>query len=165
MGKGVIITGLGVVSSIGIGKEEFWDSLIKGKSGITKISSFDTSDFPTHPGGEIKDFRPEVFINKRKLKALGRTSCLAIASAKLALIDSQLKLDNLDKEKIGVIIGTTMGESQILEIINKSWVKIGESAIDQRLIPRYPANVLSARPKFFNSQCLCSRKLCYWICL
>ena len=65
----VVITGLGVVSSIGIGVEEFWKNLIAGRSGISEIESFDTSQYPVHKGGEVKNFKPEHFIDKRKMAA------------------------------------------------------------------------------------------------
>jgi len=144
MNKRIVVTGVGIISSIGIGKDAFWEALIKGKSGISPIAAFDTSDFPTHNGGEVKDFKPEEFINRKKIERLGRASQLAISSAKLAFRDAKINLDDLDKERTGVCLGTTMGESQILEKLNDAWVKQGIDAIDARLIPRYPANVLSA---------------------
>jgi len=144
MQKRIVVTGLGVISSIGIGKDAFWDALIAGKSGISEITSIDTSGYPTHRGGEVKDFKPESFINRRKVASLGRASCLAISCAKLALKDSGSDLSDADKEKTGVIIGTTMGESGVLEILNEAWVRRGDAAIDPKLVSRYPANVLSS---------------------
>lgn len=144
MTKRIVVTGMGVISSIGIGKEPFWNALINGKSGISKITSFDTKDYPTHYGGEIKDFHPEDFIDKKKIEGLGRASQLAVASARLAIQDAQLELSSFDREKIGVAIGTTMGESKILEDIDEVWVKKGEDAIEPNLIPRLPANVISS---------------------
>lgn len=143
MNKRVVVTGLGVVSSIGTGKADFWSALTSGKSGISKITSFDTSDYPTHFGGEIKNFNPEDFLRKDKARVLGRASSLAIAAAKLSLVDSGIKPDKLDPDKTGVVIGTTMGESKVLEKLNDAWVKNGVEAVDSRLIPGYPANVLS----------------------
>ncbi|MFA7652534.1 MAG: beta-ketoacyl-[acyl-carrier-protein] synthase family protein [Candidatus Omnitrophota bacterium] len=136
MYKRVVITGLGVVSSIGIGKDDFWKALTAGTSGISKVSSFDTSEYPTHYGGEVKGFNSEA-------KNMGRASQLAIASAKLALSDAGIKLDNPGLAETGVVIGTTMGESQVLEKLNDAWVKKGTEAIDPALIPQYPCNVLS----------------------
>lgn len=143
MDKRIVITGLGVVSSIGTGKGDFWKALIAGVSGISKISSFDTSDYPTHYGGEVKDFEPEHFLGKEKARDMGRASSLAIASARLALDDAGIRPDSLSLEKTGVVIGTTMGESQVLEKLNEAWVKKGIDAIDPRLIPQYPCNMLS----------------------
>ncbi len=144
MNTRVVITGIGVISSIGIGKDEFWKALTAGKSGISEVASFDTSAYPTHNGGEIKNFQPELFIDKRKVNTLGRASQLAIACAKISLSDSGLELENLDKERLGVLLGTTMGESGVFQTLNEAWVKKGESAINPRLISRSPANVLSS---------------------
>lgn len=144
MNKRVVVTGLGVVSSIGIGREAFWKALVAGTSGISEISSFDTAQFSTHLGGEIKDFQPARFITEEKASCLGRASQLAISSARLALEDAALIPDILDRERCAVIIGTTMGESQVIEKINDGWIKRGEAGIDPELIMRYPCNVLSA---------------------
>lgn len=143
MNRRVVITGLGVVSSIGIGQEEFWPALVKGASGISEVTAFDTSAFSRHYGGQVKNFQPETFIDKNRLNYLGTTSQLAIAASKLCLGDANTKIDGLDKERFGVILGTTMGEPQVLEKINDSWVKDGQEAINPKLIPQYPTSVLS----------------------
>ena len=93
----VVVTGLGVISSIGIGVQDFWKNLIAGKSGISEIESFDTSQYPTHKGGEVKNFRPQDFIDRRKIKHLGRASQMAIAATKLAIEDAGLKRENMQK--------------------------------------------------------------------
>ncbi len=144
MTKRIVITGLGVVSSIGIGKDDFWSSLIEGKSGITQVTSFDTSSFPTHFGGEAKDFNPHQFVSKRRFSKIGRASCLAIASAKLALKDAEINIADYQRERLGICVGTTMGETQVLEKINEDWLKKGVDAIQPNEIPRYPCNALSS---------------------
>jgi len=137
----VVITGLGVVSSVGLGVMEFWKNLIAGKSGISDIEAFDTSDYPIHKGGEVKNFRPEYFIDKRKIKHLGRASQMAIAATRLALEDAGLKERQIGRA--GVLIGTTMGEAQILEELDRIWVKKGQSGLVEDLIARYTSNNLS----------------------
>jgi 3-oxoacyl-[acyl-carrier-protein] synthase II len=144
MDKRVVVTGIGIISSIGIGKDAFWKALTAGESGIRPITSFDTSGFPTHNGGEIKGFLPEDFMSRKRAGLIGRTSALAIAASRLALTDADLKLSDSDKDKTGVVLGTTMGETQVFERINYSWVKGGEQAVDSAWLPRLPANVLSA---------------------
>ncbi len=139
----IVVTGLGVVSSVGIGKDDFWKAIINGKSGISRVSSFDTKEFRCHYGGEIKNFNPEEFISKRKLKFLGRTSQMAIAAASLALKDSRLSLINNDKERIGVFIGTTMGERPLEESI-EAWIKEGVDKISKIKILQSSANNLPA---------------------
>lgn len=111
----VVITGLGVVSSIGIGCEDFWESLINGKSGIAEITSFDTSAYDRHFGGEVKNFNFRKYFNANKrLVNIGRTSQMAIVASKLALEDAEF-LTKSSKEKLALSVGTTTGEIQILE--------------------------------------------------
>lgn len=113
----VVITGLGVVSSVGFGKEAFWDSLIHGKSGVSNISAFDTSAFTTHFAGEIKNFDPAAYILPKKLKRMDRTTQFAIVATKMAVQDAGLDLtkDGV-RERTGVIIGTALaGVGYILE--------------------------------------------------
>jgi 3-oxoacyl-[acyl-carrier-protein] synthase II len=134
----VVITGLGVISSIGIGKADFWKNLIAGKSGISPIEAFDTSAYERHFGGEVKNFHAEEFIDKRKLKHMGRASQLALAAARLALDDAGLNIKKSDKEKAGVCVGTTMGEAQILEEMDKLWVDKGEKHVDYKTVILFP---------------------------
>jgi 3-oxoacyl-[acyl-carrier-protein] synthase II len=145
----VVVTGLGVVSSIGIGVEDFWKNLIAGKSGISEIEVFDTSAYPIHRGGEVKNFKPEHFIDKRKIKSLGRASQMAIAATQLAMEGAHIKKNGA--VGAGVIFGTTMGETQILEELDKRWVKDGEGKLEQYLITAYSSNNLSVNTaiKFF----------------
>src|SRR4030066_1280282 len=139
----IVVTGLGVVSSVGIGKDEFWKAITDGKSGISRVSLFDTKEFRCHYSGEIKTFNPEEFIAKRNLKFLGRTSQMAITAASLALKDSGLSLRNIDKERAGVFIGTTMGEKPLEESI-ETWIKEGTDKISKIKILQSSANNISA---------------------
>ena len=96
----VVVTGLGVVSSVGIGKDEFWKSVISGKSGISKVSFFDTKEFRCHYAGEIKHFQPEEYISKRRLPFLGRTSQLTITAATLAFKDAKLPHKKYNNKRV-----------------------------------------------------------------
>ncbi|MFC1709669.1 beta-ketoacyl-[acyl-carrier-protein] synthase family protein [Candidatus Omnitrophota bacterium] len=140
----VVVTGLGVVSSIGIGKDEFWKNLIKGKSGISKIESFDTSSYSTQYGGEIGSFQPENFINKHKIDLLGRASQLSIAASKLAVQDSGLELNEIKNNNTGVFVGTTMGETQLMEEIDTTWIEKGQESVKFSSISLYPSSNISA---------------------
>src|SRR4030066_1384400 len=139
----IVVTGLGVVSSVGIGKDEFWKAITDGKSGISRVSLFDTKEFRCHYAGEIKTFNPEEFIAKRNLKFLGRTSQMAITAASLALKDSRLSLRNIDKKRAGVFIGTTMGERPLEESIDV-WIKEGADKLNKTKILQSTPNNLSA---------------------
>ena len=142
--KRIVITGLGVVSSIGIGKDEFWKNLIKAKSGISEIDTFDASDHFTHHGGQVKGFRPEEFMCKRKVKLMGRASNLAIAASRLALEDAKLDLAKVNGSSVSVLLGTTGGESQEIEEIDDVWLKQGKDAVDLWSIMQYPVNNISS---------------------
>jgi 3-oxoacyl-[acyl-carrier-protein] synthase II len=140
--KRVVITGLGVISSIGIGWQDFWNNLIAGKSGITKIESFDTTEYDRHFGGEVKNFKPEQFIDRRKIKRMGRTSQLAVAASKLALEDAKIRLKDLAKQRAGVCVGTTMGESQLMEQMDKVWTAKGDKYVEKMHIFLYPSSII-----------------------
>ncbi|MDP2654725.1 MAG: beta-ketoacyl-[acyl-carrier-protein] synthase family protein [Candidatus Omnitrophota bacterium] len=139
----VVVTGLGVVSSIGIGWEEFWKNLIAGKSGISRIVSFDTSVFGKYFGGEIKNFNPAMYLSPARMNKIGRTSQFAIAAAKMALSDAAMTSLNRIACRAGVCVGTTMGEPQTLEKINSVRFLRGLKFVNPYLMNIYPANVIS----------------------
>ena len=113
----VVITGLGVVSSIGFGKEAFWDSLSNGRSGVSNITAFDTTQFTTRFAGEIKNFDPAAYILPKKLKRMDRTTQFAVVASKMAVADAKLDLgEDGVRERTGVIIGSALaGVGYILE--------------------------------------------------
>ena len=108
MGRGIVITGIGVLSPIGIGKDSFWDGLIEGKTGFKQISLFDTSDFNVHIAGEV-DFDPVEFLGKKGLRNLDRSIKLICSSGKLAIDDSHLEITDGNAHSLGVSVGTTFG--------------------------------------------------------
>lgn len=149
MKKRIVVTGLGVVSSIGIGHEEFWKNLLAGKSGVSNIECFDSSKHRTHNGGEIKSFDPEKYVGFRRSRLMGRTSQMALVAAKLAVEDADLNIKNSDKTRIGVSLGAATGEAQVIEGIDKVWVTQGEDKVDTKLIRQYsfdniPSNIANA---------------------
>lgn len=140
--KRVAITGVGVVSSIGAGKEEFWRSLLAGRSGVGRVRSFDTSTLPVHIGAEIPHFRAERYLRRLRPHCMGRTSQLAIAAARLALDDSNADLALCDRSRAGVVMGTTSGEPQFIARYNDCLADGGENAIPAEIYPRYPCHVI-----------------------
>jgi 3-oxoacyl-[acyl-carrier-protein] synthase II len=144
MSRRVVITGLGVVSSIGIGWLEFWDNLLKGKSGISPISSFDTSNQFTHNGGEVKNFRPEEFISRDKIPSLSRASQFGLAAAPLAIQDAALSTQDLSRMQAGVCIGTTMGSIQTVEMIDELLVAGKQNELNETLLLQVPTHSTSS---------------------
>jgi 3-oxoacyl-[acyl-carrier-protein] synthase II len=118
MTKRVVITGLGVISSIGIGKDAFWANLLKGVSGISPITAFDTTNHFTHNGGEVKNFEPQQYISADKLTTMNRATQMAVASAKLAVSDAALTDEMLSLPSTGVSHGTTLGAAQAIEEVD-----------------------------------------------
>lgn len=137
----VVITGLGVVSSIGIGKERFWNSLLNGKSGISKVSSFDTSGYFTHYGGEVSDFNPADFIPQAQVTLLSRATQMAFAASKIATKDANLSLNDISNVRSGICCGTTTGSIQVIEIIDEKLIKNG--IINNDLIYQLPTHSTS----------------------
>lgn len=147
MNKRVVITGLGVVSSIGIGWKDFWDSLLNGKSGISPVTSLDTSDHFTHNGGEVKDFNPEDFIPIKELKTMSRANQLGLVAAKLAAEDAFISQDDMGVPlRKGICIGITSGSVQVIEHINDKLIKgedVERSLICQLPVHSTPAEIAS----------------------
>lgn len=145
----VVVTGLGVVSSIGIGWQEFWKSLLAGKSGISDVSSFATDGFDRKKGGEVKDFDGEKYFSPRALKMFGRTSQMAIVAAQQALRDS--KISDVENFNVGICIGTTMGEPLLLETMNRRQVLKDSPDYPDRYVSMYPANAIGVNvAEFLN---------------
>jgi 3-oxoacyl-[acyl-carrier-protein] synthase II len=132
----VVITGLGLVTPIGAGRELFWKNLTAGVNGIGPVESFDTSAFPVHIGAEVKDFDPSGH------EKLGRGSQLAVAAARMALDDSGINLDARDRSRIGVSMGTTSGEPGMIERYNDARKADGLESIPADILPKYPCNVV-----------------------
>ncbi|MFU0783899.1 MAG: beta-ketoacyl-ACP synthase II [Thermoanaerobacterium thermosaccharolyticum] len=111
----VVITGIGAITPIGNSIDELWDSLINGRSGIDKVTRFDVSSYPTKLAAEVKNFEPTEYIDKKEAKRMDRFTQFALASAKMALIDSRLDLEKEDLDRIGVIYGSGIGGIETLE--------------------------------------------------
>jgi 3-oxoacyl-[acyl-carrier-protein] synthase II len=111
----VVITGLGLVTPLGIGVEETWTALCEGKSGISEITRFDASGFDTRIAGEVKDFHPEDFLTKKEAKRIQLFIAYAVAASRMALEDSGLIIDSANQNRIGVLTGCGLGGLQILE--------------------------------------------------
>lgn len=115
MSKRVVITGMGAITSSGIGADELWQAVKNGKCGISSIERIDVSDLPTKVGAEIKEFDPEKYIDKKEARRMDRYTQYAIVAAGQAVEQSGLDFEKEDKERIGVIIGSGIGGIETLE--------------------------------------------------
>jgi len=131
--KRVVITGLGVLSSCGIGKEAFWEAIFSGSSGIKPISLFDTQPFKAKSAGEIKDFKPQDFLGVKGLRTLDRSTKLAASATYLALEDTKLKISEENTRDIGVAIGTTLGSVNSISEFDKEAIKEGPHYVNPAL--------------------------------
>lgn len=109
MKKRVVITGLGVVSPLGCGKEVFWDNLIAGKSGIAPMVSLDLLPYKCKLGGEVRDLKPEMYLGSKGLKYLNKGTRFLGSAAKMAIDDARLPTDGTLSEKMGIVIGSSLG--------------------------------------------------------
>jgi 3-oxoacyl-[acyl-carrier-protein] synthase II len=109
------VTGVGVVSSIGIGKEAFWDSLIHGRSGVSRVTHFDTSKLAVHHAGEVKGFNPADWMDEMRADMFGRCVHYAVAAGKMALQDSRIEPQAYDKTRVAMIGGTTAPSCDSIE--------------------------------------------------
>src|SRR3989338_7716627 len=113
----IVVTGVGVFSPVGIGKEAFWDALMHGRSGIGPITLFDTDGFPVNFAGEVKGFHPQQYIEQKKsLKVMARDIQLAVAAAKLAMDDSKLDAKAVDPVRFGLSMGAGLISTSIEEL-------------------------------------------------
>jgi 3-oxoacyl-[acyl-carrier-protein] synthase II len=141
----VVITGIGAVTPIGIGKDEFWDSIIKGKSGVAPITRFNTDEFDTKIAAEVKDFEPRDYIDKREAKRMDRFTQYAVVSAKQAIEDSKIVLEEIDNKRAGVILGTGIGGMETFETEFNKLNKRGPNRVSPLFIPMMISNMATGQ--------------------
>jgi 3-oxoacyl-[acyl-carrier-protein] synthase II len=138
-----VVTGLGPVSSIGIGIAPFSAALREGRSGISPIRSFDATGFPHFRAGEVHDFRPEAILRRLVPTRWGRSSLFAASAARLAVDDAGLDLARVERDRVAVVMGTTCGETRVMESITAEIVQNGFGAMPPELVRQFPAHRLA----------------------
>ena len=129
-----VITGIGPITSVGIGREDFWQGLRAEKSGIRRVSSFDTSEFNAHCAGEIPNWMPEDYFPPHRLKRLDRYAQFSVASAKMALDDAGLPYSKESPQhRVGVSFGTALGGIANAEYQHAHYLKKGTRGVNQTL--------------------------------
>jgi 3-oxoacyl-[acyl-carrier-protein] synthase II len=144
-----VVTGIGIISPIGIGKEEYWHGLLQGKTGFRTVSLFDTSALNVHSAGEITDFDPLHLLGKKGLRTLDRSTRLISAAAKLALEDAGLQITEENTHSIGVSIGTTFGSLHSIAEFDRQGLIEGPKYVNPSHFPNTvinsPASQVSIR--------------------
>ncbi len=135
MSKRVVITGMGVLSPCGIGLEKYWDNLINGNSGISKINTFDVEKFPSKIAGLVNDFDPHDFIDKKDARRMDRFIQFGVAAAIMALEDSSMKIESSNANQVGVIVGSGIGGLYTLERQHEILLNKGPSRVSPFLVP------------------------------
>jgi len=141
----VVVTGLGVVHSLGLNVQDFWNSIKEGKCGIKVVEKFDISPFPTKVAAEITDFDPSNYIDKKEARRMDKYTQYAMAATKMAIEEAKLDLDKVDKDRMGVIVGSGIGGIETLEEQHKVLLEKGPGRISPFFIPMMIANMASGR--------------------
>jgi len=139
----VVVTGLGAVSSLGIGAHTFAAGIREGRSGVSQIRAFDATGFPHTVAGEVHQFVPEEVVRRLRVGDWGRTALFAASAARLAADDSGLDAGVLAAARTGSVVGTTSGESAVIEALTGQWVRDGFKRLDPALIRQVPANQIA----------------------
>lgn len=139
----VVVTGIGCLSALGPDTASFWDGLIKGRSGISRLTRFDPTDFPSKVGGEIRDFDPGKFMDPKEAKRNDRYTQYAVAASRMAIEDAQVDTTKLNSERFGVIIGSGIGGMETIENQARVLIERGPSRVSPFTIPSLIANIAS----------------------
>ncbi|GIO96270.1 beta-ketoacyl-ACP synthase II [Paenibacillus sp. FSL W8-0187] len=142
----VVVTGMGVMTSIGQDLDTFWNSLMEGKSGVSRIEAFDVSDYTTQIAASMKDFNPEDYMDRKEARRMDRFVQLAVAAGSKALEDSGLEIGvNADAERVGVSIGSGIGGLGTWEDQHNILLEKGPKRVSPFFIPMMIANMASGQ--------------------
>jgi 3-oxoacyl-[acyl-carrier-protein] synthase II len=142
----VVVTGMGVVTSLGSDLPTFWNNILNGKSGISLIEAFDTTEYTTKIAAEIKDFDPGLYIDKKESRKMDRFVQFGVAASKLAIEDAKLVIgENADPERVGVVVGSGIGGLGTWEDQHTILMEKGPRRISPFFIPMMIANMASGQ--------------------
>jgi 3-oxoacyl-[acyl-carrier-protein] synthase II len=137
----VVITGIGLVTPLGLTLEENWQALMEGRSGIDDIQRFDASALPTRFGGEVRDFDPTQYMDAKEVRHYDRYTHFAVAAADMALADAGLRADDLPKEKTGIVVGSGMGGLETFMENARSLIEKGPRRVSPFFVPATITNI------------------------
>jgi len=137
----VVITGMGVITPLGLSINSFWQSLVQGQSGIDRISRFDVSGFSTQVAAEVRDFDPQEYMERKEAKRMDRFAQFAMASTQLAIKDSGIEAQDLASTRTGVLVGTGIGGIETLTDQFQTMFDKGPGRVSPFFIPMMIANM------------------------
>lgn len=137
----VVVTGIGIVSPLGIGQDENWDAASNGKSGIKRITRFDPKDVPSKIAGEVKNFNAEDYLDKKEIKKMDTFLHYALAAGKMAVSDSGLEITDGNAERVGVLVGSGLGGLETIEKYHSLMLEKGPKKISPFFIPMLIVNL------------------------
>ncbi|OFW80303.1 MAG: beta-ketoacyl-[acyl-carrier-protein] synthase II [Alicyclobacillus sp. RIFOXYA1_FULL_53_8] len=145
MKRRVVVTGLGAITPVGGDVPTLWESLLAGKSGISRIDTFDVSDYPTKIAGIVRDFEPEQYIDKKELRKLDRFTQFALVAAKQAVEDSKLQITEENATRVGVYIGSGIGGIGTMLENYRTLLDRGPRRVSPFLVPMMISNMASGQ--------------------
>jgi 3-oxoacyl-[acyl-carrier-protein] synthase II len=137
----VVITGMGVLSSLGIGKEVFWESLVQGRNGISTVTRFDASGYPTRIAGEVRGFDPRDYMDRKEARRMDRFTQFAVAAGMLGLQDAGIDLSRENPDRVGVFLGTGIGGTETFEEQHRILLDKGPNRISPLFVPMMIGNM------------------------
>ena len=146
----IVVTGIGIISACGIGKEAFWKNCLEGRTGVAPIRSFDTSPYSSHLGAEAREFNPKDFIPPLKYRRMSRVSRLAVAASMEALKDAGLEITPQFAPSIGVIIGTGYGSTSQTDEFFVGMLKAGPEGANPSLFPDTVPNAAASQISIYH---------------
>ena len=141
MQRRVVITGLGLVTPLGVGVEETWSKLVAGKSGISRITKFDASEMATRIAGEVKDFNPADFVSRKEMRRMDDFTIYALAATRMALEDAKFEIRDNNPDQVGVVIGCGLGGLRTIEKFHRILLEEGPKKVSPFFIPMLIANM------------------------
>jgi 3-oxoacyl-[acyl-carrier-protein] synthase II len=141
----VVVTGVGLVSPLGVGTAVTWEGLLAGRSGIGPITRFDTTGYPSRIAGEVRGFNPQDYVDKKEVKKSDTFIHYALAASKFALEDSGLKIDDGNGDRVGVIIGSGIGGLPLIESMHKTLLEKGPDRVSPFFIPGLIVNMAAGQ--------------------
>jgi 3-oxoacyl-[acyl-carrier-protein] synthase II len=145
MKRRVVMTGLGLITPLGTGMQKTWEAICKGTSGIDRITTFDTAEFPVQMAGEVKDFNPEDFIERKEIKKMDIFIQYALGAGTMAVENAGLKITDANADRVGVIVGAGIGGINTIERYHSVLLQNGQRRISPFFIPMLITNLAAGQ--------------------